>query len=157
MNNTHRCIRCSNPIDLDNTDWCDVCNMSIFDDRMVKPKKMLTIQNISLLNGAVCDGWVIDSVLEDVYRYDTDLNIIEPKCYSISFVSPLGMNRSIQVRGKLLLTREYDKAYKKQYRFELWLNGKKFNEGGITANGLKDKDSFIQSVVDSLDFELKNK
>ena len=38
MSNTHKCIRCSNPIDLDNTDWCDVCDMSIFDDRMVDSK-----------------------------------------------------------------------------------------------------------------------
>jgi hypothetical protein len=38
MNNTHKCIRCSNPIDLDNTDWCDVCDMSIFDDRMIDSK-----------------------------------------------------------------------------------------------------------------------
>ena len=98
------------------------------------------------------NGWSIDSILDEVYKYDSDLNIIEPKCYSFSFVSPLGTNR-----GKLLLTREYDEVYKKQYRFELWLNQKKFNEGGITANGLKDKDSFIQSVVDAFDFELKNK
>jgi len=113
---------------------------------------MLTIHNFKLLEGTYLNGWSIDSILDEVYKYDSDLNIIEPKCYSFSFVSPLGTNR-----GKLLLTREYNNAYKKQYRFELWLNGKKFNEGGITANHLKNKDSFIQSVVDSLDFELKNK
>ena len=64
MNNIHKCIRCSNPIDLDNTDWCDVCDMSIFDDRMIKPKKMLTIQNFEerlkdyrILN--TFDGWTL--------------------------------------------------------------------------------------------------
>jgi hypothetical protein len=113
---------------------------------------MLTIQNFRLLEGTYCNGWSIDSILDEVYKYDSDLNIIEPKCYSFSFVSPLGTNR-----GKLLLAREYDEVLKGKYRFELWLNGKKFDEGGITANGLKDKDSFIQSVVDSLDYQLKNK
>jgi hypothetical protein len=148
----HRCIRCDNPIDYDNTDWCDVCDMSIFDDRMVKTKKMLTIQNISLLNGAVCDGWVIDSVLEDVYRYDTDLNTIEPKCYSISFVSPLGINR-----GNMLLERQQDEVLKGKYRFELWLNKKKFIIGSLTKKELEDKDKVIQSIVNALDFELLNK
>ncbi len=148
----HKCIRCDNPIDYDVTDWCDVCDMSIFDDRMVKPKKMLTIQNISLLNRTVCDGWVIDSVLEDVYRYDTDLNTIEPKCYSISFVSPLGTNR-----GNMLLERQQDEVLKGKYRFELWLNKKKFIIGSLTKKELEDKDRVIQSIVNALDFELLNK
>lgn len=98
------------------------------------------------------NGWGIDSILDEFYKYDVDLNIIEPKCYSFSFVSLLGTNR-----GKLLLAREYSNEYMRQYRYELWLNGKKFDEGGITADGLKDKDSFIQSVVDSLDYQLQNK
>ena len=153
MNNTNRCIRCSNPIDLDNTDWCDVCDMSIFDDRMVKPKKMLTIQNISLLEGTQCNGWIINLVSEGIYLYDdVDLTIIEPEYYSITFVSGLGSNI-----GKILIGREYDKDYKNQYRYILYLNQKKFDSGGISANGLKNKDSFIQSVVDTLDYELKNK
>jgi hypothetical protein len=113
---------------------------------------MLTIHNFRLLEGTYCNGWSIDSLYDEMYKYDSDLNIIEPKCYSISFVSPLGTNR-----GKLLLAREHDKEYKKQYRFELWLNQKKFNEGAITANHLKNKDSFIQSVVEAFDFELKNR
>lgn len=113
---------------------------------------MLTIQNFRLLEGTYCNGWSIDSLYEEMYKYDTDLNIIEPKCYSISFVSPLGTNR-----GKLLLAREHDEFLKGKYRFELWLNGKKFMEDWLTANVLKDKDSFIQSVVEAFDFELKNK
>jgi hypothetical protein len=113
---------------------------------------MLTIHNFRLLEGTYCNGWSIDSLYDEMYKYDASLNIIEPKCYSISFVSPLGTNR-----GKLLLAREYDEYLKGKYRFELWLNGKKFSEGTMTANGLKDKDSFIQSVVDTFDFELKNK
>lgn len=113
---------------------------------------MLTIQNFRLLEGTYCNGWSIDSLYDEMYKYDKDLNIIEPKCYSISFVSPMGLNR-----GKLLLAREHDEFLKGKYRYELWLNGKKFNEGGIGADELKDKDSFIQSVVDAFDFELKNK
>jgi hypothetical protein len=113
---------------------------------------MLTIHNFRLLEGTHLNGWSIDSLYDEMYKYDSDLNIIEPKCYSISFVSPMGLNR-----GKLLLAREYDEEYKRKYRYELWLNGKQFDTGGITANDLKDKDSFIQSVVDSLDYQLKNK
>lgn len=33
--NVHDCIKCGNPINYDDTDWCDVCDMSIFDSRMV--------------------------------------------------------------------------------------------------------------------------
>jgi hypothetical protein len=113
---------------------------------------MLTIHNFKLLEGEHYNGWRIDSILDEVYKYDADLNIIEPKCYSISFVSDSGMNR-----GKLLLTREYNNEYMRQYRYELWLNGKQFDTGGITANHLKDKDLFIQSVVEALDYQLKNK
>lgn len=113
---------------------------------------MLTIHNFYLLEGTTCNGWMIYSLYDEMYKYDKDLNIIEPKCYSISFVSHLGTNR-----GKILLAREYDAIYKTQYRYELWLNQKKFDEGGISANGLKNKDSFIQSVVDSLDYQLQNK
>jgi len=113
---------------------------------------MLTIHNFRLLEGTYLNGWSIDSLYDEMYKYDADLNIIEPKCYSISFVSNSGINR-----GKLLLTREYDEVLKGKYRFELWLNGKQFDTGGITANHLKNKDSFIQSVVDAFDFELKNK
>jgi hypothetical protein len=113
---------------------------------------MLTIHNFKLLEGTLCGGWRIDSILDEVYKYDADLNIIEPKCYSFSFVSPLGMNR-----GKLLLTREYDEEYKNAYRYELWLNGKKFDTGAIIGSTLKNRESFIQSVVDTFDYELKNK
>jgi hypothetical protein len=45
----------------------------------------------------------------------------------------------------------------RQYRYELWLNGKQFDTGGITANHLKNKDSFIQSVVEAFDYQLQNK
>jgi hypothetical protein len=146
----HKCIRCSNPIDYDVTDWCGVCDMSIFDDRMVKPKKMLTIQNIRSLEGTQCNGWMINLVSEGIYLYDDDLNIIEPEYYSIGF--ELGGNNI----GKILIGREYDKDYKNQYRYILYLNQKKFDSGGISANGLKNKDSFIQSVVDTFDYQLKN-
>ena len=146
-----KCIRCSNPIDYDVTDWCGVCDMSIFDDRMVKPKKMLTIQNIRSLEGTRCNGWMINLASEGVYLYDDDLNIIQTEYYSITFVSGLGSNV-----GRILISREYDSAYKTQYRYILYLNQKKFDTGGISANGLKDRDGFIQSVVDTLDYQLKN-
>jgi hypothetical protein len=58
--------------------------------------------------------------------------------------------------GKILIGREFDKDYKTQYRYILYLNQKKFDTGGISANGLKDRDGFIQSVVDTLDYQLQN-
>jgi hypothetical protein len=148
----HDCIRCKTPIDYDESDWCHICDMSIFDDRMVKPKKMLTIKNIRSLEGTQCNGWIINLVSEGIYLYDDDLNLIGPEYYSIGFVSGLGSNI-----GKILISREYDVAYKTQYRYILYLNQKKFDTGGISSYGLQDKDGFIQSVVDTLDYQLKNK
>ena len=49
--NVHNCIRCNNPINYDDTDWCDVCDMSVFDERMVKQTKMLKIENYKKLLG----------------------------------------------------------------------------------------------------------
>jgi hypothetical protein len=150
--NIHECIRCKNPIDYDVTDWCGVCDMSIFDDRMVEYKKMLTIKNIKSLKGTKCGGWIIKFISEGVYLHDDDLNIIKTQYYSITFVSHSGINR-----GRILIGREYDTAYKTQYRYIIYLNQKKFDTGGISKYGLKNKDSFIQSVVDTLDYQLKNK
>ena len=112
---------------------------------------MLTIKNIRSLEGTRCNGWMINLVSEGIYLYDDDLNIIQTEYYSITFVSGLGSNV-----GRILISREYDEAYKTQYRYIIYLNQKKFDSGGISANGLKNKDSFIQSVVDTLDYQLKN-
>jgi hypothetical protein len=135
--------------------------MSIFDDRMVKPKKMLTIQNIkSELLNSWWGGWKITDVLEEVYKYDDDLNLIGPQHYRVQFVyyradglvpGPHGSNR-----GGLLLERELDGFLKGQYRYELWLNQKMFNSGGITPAALRDKKAFIESVVATLDYQLHN-
>ena len=112
---------------------------------------MLTIQNIRSLEGTKCNGWMINLVSEGIYLYDDDdLNIIGPEYYSIGF--ELGGNNI----GKILIGREWDKDYKTQYRYILYLNQKKFDTGGISADGLLDKNGFIQSVVDTLDYQLKN-
>jgi hypothetical protein len=94
---------------------------------------------------------MINLVSEGVHLYDdADLTILEPEYYSIGF--ELGGNNI----GKILIGREFDKDYKNQYRYIIYLNQKKFDSGGISANGLKDRDSFIQSVVDTLDYQLQN-
>lgn len=112
---------------------------------------MLTIKNFRSLEGTRCNGWVINLVSEGVHLYDeVDLRILEPEYYSIGF--ELGGNNI----GKILIGREFDKEYKTQYRYIIYLNQKKFDTGGISANGLKDRDSFIQSVVDTLDYQLQN-
>jgi hypothetical protein len=112
---------------------------------------MLTIKNFrSSLEGTRCNGWVINLASEGIYLYDDALNIIEPEYYSIGF--ELGGNNI----GKILIGREFDKDYKNQYRYIIYLNQKKFDTGPISANGLLDRDGFIQSVVDTLDYQLKN-
>jgi|688.fasta_scaffold949155_2 hypothetical protein len=112
---------------------------------------MLTIKNFRSLEGIRCNGWMINLVSEGVHLYDdADLTILEPEYYSIGF--ELGGNNI----GKILIGREFDKDYKNQYRYIIYLNQKKFDSGGISANGLKDRDSFIQSVVDTLDYQLQN-
>jgi hypothetical protein len=113
---------------------------------------MLTIKNIRSLEGTQCNGWIINLVSEGIYLYDDDSNLIGPEYYSIGFVSGLGSNV-----GRILISREYDEAYKTQYRYIIYLNQKKFDTGGISGSGLQDKDGFIQSVVDTLDYQLKNK
>lgn len=73
--NVHDCIRCKNPINYDDTDWCDVCDMSIFDDRMVEYKKMLTIKNYKKIkdNQFNCMGtvWLVGEIREsdDYYQF----------------------------------------------------------------------------------------
>ena len=111
---------------------------------------MLTIQNFKSLEGTRCNGWMINLASEGVHLYDDDLNTIQPEYYSIGF--ELGGNNI----GKILIGREFDTDYKTQYRYIIYLNQKKFDTGGISANGLKDRDGFIQSVVDTLDYQLKN-
>ena len=111
---------------------------------------MLTIKNFKSLEGTRCNGWMINLVSEGVHLYDDDLNIIEPEYYSIGF--ELGGNNI----GKILIGREFDKDYKTQYRYIIYLNQKKFDTGWINKHQLQDKDGFIQSVVDTLDYQLKN-
>ena len=73
--NVHDCIRCKNPINYDDTDWCDVCDMSIFDDRMVERKKMLTITNYKKIKDSQfnCMGtsWLVCEIREsdDYYQF----------------------------------------------------------------------------------------
>jgi hypothetical protein len=116
---------------------------------------MLTIENIKSLEGIRCNGWVINLASEGVHLYDDALNIIEPEYYSIGFVLEGNNIGNINI-GKILIGREYDIIYKTQYRYIIYLNQKKFDTGGISADGLKNKDSFIQSVVDTLDYKLQN-
>lgn len=155
----HNCIRCNTPIDYDVTDWCDVCDMSIFDDRMVKPKKkMLTIQNFesSLLN-TWCGGWKITDVLDEVYRYDDDLNLLGPPQYSIrlAYYSTDVLSAPGSNYGLFYLNRHEDDVLKGNYRYKIYLNRQLINSGGFTKEELEDKNRFIDAVVYTLDYELK--
>ena len=127
---------------------------------------MLTIENFksSLLN-SWWGGWKITDILEEVYKYDDDLNLIGPNHYSVTFIyysvtangsgTPIGPHGSN--RGKLLLGREEDDFFKGgRYRIELWLNGKLFLTDGVNSNALRDKKAFIESIVSTLDYQLHN-
>ena len=75
--NVHNCIRCNNPINYDDTDWCDVCDMSVFDERMVKQTKMLKIENYKKFLGKELFGsgvsgstyWKVTSIMEHLHSY----------------------------------------------------------------------------------------
>jgi hypothetical protein len=72
--NVHDCIRCNNPINYDDTDWCDVCDMSVFDDRMIKQNNMLTIKNPQQLIGEEYSEWLkVIGAKEDKYHYEFTL------------------------------------------------------------------------------------
>ena len=155
----HNCIRCNNPIDYDVTDWCDVCDMSVFDERMVKPKKkMLTIKNFeSSLLDTWCGAWKVTDVLDEVYNYDNDLNIIGPPQYSIRFAY---YTTDIYIHsgsnyGVFYLNRHEDDVLKGNYRYKIYLNQQLINSGGFTKEELQDKNRFIDAVVYTLDYELK--
>ena len=64
--NVHDCIRCNNPINYDDSDWCEVCDMSVFDDRMVKQTNMLEIRNLKRILDVHLTGtdYVIKNVAE---------------------------------------------------------------------------------------------
>ena len=64
--NVHGCIRCNNPINYDDSDWCEVCDMSIFDDRMIKQTKMLEIRNVKRILDVHIEGteYMIKNVCE---------------------------------------------------------------------------------------------
>jgi hypothetical protein len=119
---------------------------------------MLTIKNIkSELMNSWWGGWKITDVMEDTYKFDIDSNLIGCKQYSVTFVyyradgsGPAGKNM-----GRLLLERETDEFLGGQYRYKIYLNQKKINEGGVSKNSLEDKKAFIESVVGVIDWELK--
>jgi hypothetical protein len=118
---------------------------------------MLTIENFksSLLN-SWWGGWKITDVLEDVYKFDDDLNLFGCKQYTITFhyyrADGLGGPKNI---GRLILEREMDEVLAGKYRYKIYLNQKKIDEGVVTKNSLVDKKAFIESVVGVIDWELR--
>ena len=118
---------------------------------------MLTIKNFkSALLNSWWGGWKITDVLEDVYGCDNDLNIIPPKQYTITFhyyrTDGLGGPKNV---SRLLLEREPDVFFEGLYRYRIYLNQKKIDEGVVTKNSLEDKKAFIESIVGVIDWDLK--
>lgn len=133
----HNCVRCNTPIDYDDTDWCDVCDMSIFDERMVKPKKMLTIENINILVGEVCFGWRVDGV-----------EIITPKDrshYEITLRKQL-----TQYLAYIHINRKVNQLYSKYVFVTLYYGTEVIEENTFTLEQLSDKEVFLSCRIDKL-------
>jgi hypothetical protein len=112
--NIHDCIRCNNPINYDDTDWCDVCDMSVFDDRMIKQNNMLTIKNPQQLIGQEYSDWLkVISAKEDKYHYEFTLANKE-----MSQIETFLLHRKRTENGSYIL--EYN-------GHTLWLNKDEFD------------------------------
>ena len=112
--NVHDCIRCNNPINYDDTDWCDVCDMSVFDDRMIKQNNMLTIKNPQQLIGQEYSEWLkVISAKENKYHYEFTLANKE-----MSQIETFLLHRKRTENGSYIL--EYN-------GHTLWLNKDEFD------------------------------
>jgi hypothetical protein len=112
--NVHDCIRCNNPINYDDTDWCDVCDMSVFDDRMIKQNNMLTIKNPQQLIGQEYSDWLkVISAKENKYHYEFTLANKE-----MSQIETFLLHRKQTENGSYIL--EYN-------GHTLWLNKDEFD------------------------------
>jgi hypothetical protein len=82
--NIHNCIRCNNPINYDDSDWCEICDMSIFDDKMVKQTGMLEIRNIKRILDVHLTGtdYMIKNVCETLDKSKSIPYYYEIQLYS---------------------------------------------------------------------------
>ena len=137
--NVHDCVRCGNPINYDDTDWCDVCDMSIFDDRMVKTKKMLTIENINSLVGNYLFRWRIDSV-----------EIITPKDIDKSYYHITLHKQSAEYLAYIRINRKVNQLYSKFVFATLHYGTEVVEEDTFTLEQLSDKVVFLSHRIDKL-------
>jgi len=66
--NIINCQWCDWQLDLDQTDWCNNCDTSIFDDKMNNTSSKLVIKNINNANGLNIEGISTDDWIAE---YDT--------------------------------------------------------------------------------------
>ena len=137
--NVHDCVRCGNPINYDDTDWCDVCDMSVFDDMMVKPKKMLTIENINSLVGNYLFRWRVDSV-----------EIITPKDIDKSYYHITLHKKSAEYLAYIRINRKVNQLYSKFVFTTLHYGTEVVEEDTFTLEQLSDKVTFLSHRIDKL-------
>lgn len=135
----HNCVRCNTPIDYDDTDWCDVCDMSIFDDRMVKPKKMLTIENIDELVSKYLFRWRVDGV-----------EIITPNDIDKSYYNITLHKQSTQYLAYIRINRKVNQLYSKYVFATLHYGTEVVEEDTFTLKQLSDKVVFLSRRIDKL-------
>jgi len=111
--NIHNCIRCNNPINYDDSDWCEICDMSIFDDKMVKQTGMLEIRNIKRILDVHLTGtdYMIKNVCETL---DKSKSI--PYYYEIQLYS-----HQYNYRCRLILDKQREYTLDRQPYYSLHL------------------------------------
>lgn len=139
--NVHDCIKCGNPINYDDTDWCNVCDMSIFDSRMVKQNKMLQIKNVKRILDVHLTGtdYMIKNVCETL---DKSKSI--PYYYEIQLYS-----HEYNHRCRLILDkqREYNQDGQPYYSLHLELDLNTLMPSyGIHPKDMDNANAFIYCV-----------
>ncbi len=118
--NVHNCIRCGNPINYDDTDWCEVCDMSIFDERMSDTKRGFTIKNKSNIYNK--SFFVHNDIyrIEGIYEYPNFYQI-HTRCDASDTTKP---DRVFQLSKELNFADESKHRYKivdEDSKYTLWV------------------------------------
>jgi len=138
--NIHDCIRCNNPINYDDTDWCDVCDMSVFDDRMIKQNSMLQIRNIKkVLDVHLSDtDYMIKNIAEVLDKSKSMINYYEIQLYSHQY----------NHRCNLILDKqkEYNEFGEPYYSLHLEMGNTIMPSYGIYPKHMSNPNGFIYTL-----------
>ena len=118
--NVHDCVRCGNPINYDDTDWCEVCDMSIFDERMSDSKRGFTIKNKDkIYNKSFLVGGDMYHI-EGIYEYPNWYQI-HTRCEVSDITKP---DRVFQLSKELNFSKDSHHRYKvvdEDSNYKVWV------------------------------------